>query len=80
MRVSHTIHMHHLCRQVPGEEVQIWGKLYWVNDTATTFQHNWHIHMTAVSGGGCWGGGGGEPGGPCEYMSRYDQHSSFLAW
>ena len=66
MRVSHTIHLHHLCRQVPGEEVQMWGKLYWVNDTATTFQHNWHIHTTAVSweqgvvrGEGCWGEGVG---------------------
>ena len=47
--------MHHLCRQVEGEEVEIWGKLYWVNDTATTMQHNWHIHETAVSRGCEWG-------------------------
>ena len=36
-------------RQVAGEEVQMWGKVYWTNDSPTTLNHNWHIHMLAVS-------------------------------
>ena len=35
-------------RQVQGEEVQMWGKFYWIDDTATTVDHNWHIHELAV--------------------------------
>ncbi len=36
-------------RQVEGEDVQIWGKLFWTNDSPTTLNHNWHIHSLAVS-------------------------------
>jgi hypothetical protein len=35
-------------RQVEGEDVQIWGKVYYTDDTPTTFDHNWHIHILAV--------------------------------
>ena len=35
-------------RQVQGEDVQIWGKVYWINDMPTTMDHNWHIHSVAV--------------------------------
>ena len=35
-------------RQVSGQEVQIWGRLFWVDDTnMTTSPHNWHIHESA---------------------------------
>lgn len=37
-------------RQVGSDSnTAIWGKMYWVDDTDTTMEHNWHIHMTAVS-------------------------------
>ena len=36
-------------RQVYGSgDVQVWGKLYYVNDSAATFNHNWHIHRDIV--------------------------------
>ena len=37
-------------REVPGSEagVQIYGKLYHTTDSATTEQHNWHVHENAV--------------------------------
>jgi len=56
--------VHLCCRQSRGhdEAVQIWGKLYWVNDSATSLNHNWHIHTTAVSREGGWAGGSGEVG------------------
>ncbi len=38
----------YLCRQVEGEDVQLWGRVYWVDDTVTTVEHNWHIHMNLV--------------------------------
>lgn len=61
--------------------MQIWGKLYWVNDTATTMQHNWHIHETAVSRGlGVyeWGVGVSVTG-ECEHLwLRCDYHSSLF--
>jgi Cu/Zn superoxide dismutase len=32
-------------KQVDGvRDVQVWGKLYYVDDSATTLDHNWHIH------------------------------------
>ena len=36
-------------KQVEGEDVQMWGKMFWVNDKPTTFSHGWHIHSLAVS-------------------------------
>ena len=39
------------CRQAPGDAVHMWGKLYWVNDSPSTMNHNWHIHERAVSWG-----------------------------
>lgn len=37
-------------RQIaPGGEVQIWGKVYWTDDTESTLNHNWHIHENAPS-------------------------------
>ena len=36
-------------RQVQGEEVQMWGKMFWVNGETNTEDHNWHIHRYAVS-------------------------------
>ena len=39
----------HSLRQVAGlPDVQIWGKLYYVNDSAATMDHNWHIHEDKV--------------------------------
>ena len=36
-------------RQVSGlPDVQIWGKLYYVNDHATSINHDWHIHNDRV--------------------------------
>ena len=29
-------------------DVQIWGKLYYVDDSAATVNHNWHIHRDLV--------------------------------
>ena len=31
------------------KDVQIWGKLYYVNDSAATIDHNWHIHDVQVN-------------------------------
>ena len=46
---THT-HTHtHSHRQVMGEEAQIWGRLFWINDTNGTIDHNWHIHELLVS-------------------------------
>lgn len=42
--VAGTIYM----KQVVGEDVQMWGKLFWTDDTNTTVEHNWHIHTLAV--------------------------------
>ena len=36
-------------RQVEGEDVVIFGKIYWVTDTDTTMGHNWHVHLNQVS-------------------------------
>jgi len=36
-------------RQVEGEDVQMWGKVYWVNNAGDSIDHNWHIHQRAVS-------------------------------
>lgn len=36
-------------RQMDGRHASIWGKVYWVNDTNVTFDHNWHVHEFAVS-------------------------------
>lgn len=36
-------------RQVDGEDVQMWGKIYWVIDSPPSFNHTWHIHILAVS-------------------------------
>ncbi len=36
-------------RQVSGEDVQIWGKLYYTDDSPDSDDHTWHIHTTAVS-------------------------------
>lgn len=39
-----------LYRQVDGvKDVQMWGKLYYVDDRAATMDHNWHVHQTLVS-------------------------------
>ena len=43
--VAGTIYM----RQVERENVEIFGKLYWVDDRPSTLQHNWHIHEEQVS-------------------------------
>jgi len=40
------------CRQAPGDAVHMWGKLYWVNDSPSSMNHNWHIHENPVSGEG----------------------------
>ena len=38
-----------LHRQVDGVEgVQIWGKLYYVDDSPATVNHNWHVHENQV--------------------------------
>ncbi len=36
-------------KQVEGEEVQMWGKMYWVNGMGDTVDHNWYIHLRSVS-------------------------------
>ena len=36
-------------KQVEGEEVQIWGRVFWVNGMGDTVDHNWHIHQRNVS-------------------------------
>jgi len=36
-------------KQVEGEDVQMWGKMFWVNGMGDTIDHNWHIHRFAVS-------------------------------
>ncbi len=37
-------------KQVEGEEVQMWGRMYWVNGgNVNTTDHNWHIHIRSVS-------------------------------
>ncbi len=36
-------------KQVEGEEVQMWGRMYWVNGMNDTMYHNWHIHENNVS-------------------------------
>ena len=36
-------------KQVEGEEVQLWGKVFWVNGAATSMDHNWHIHQNNAS-------------------------------
>lgn len=37
-------------RQVEGESVTVWGKLYWTKENATrTEGHNWHIHVNKVT-------------------------------
>ena len=36
-------------KQVQGEEVQMWGKMFWVNGMGDTADHNWHIHRFVVS-------------------------------
>ena len=36
-------------RQVEGEDVVIFGKIYWVTDTDMTMGHNWHVHLNQVS-------------------------------
>lgn len=40
------------CRQAPGDAVHMWGKLYWVDDSPASMNHNWHIHENPVSGEG----------------------------
>ncbi len=35
-------------KQVEGEEVQMWGRMYWVNGMGHTVDHNWHIHRLSV--------------------------------
>lgn len=42
--VGGTIYM----RQVMGEEAVIFGKLFWVTDSLTTEDHNWHVHLNQV--------------------------------
>ena len=38
-----------LHRQVAGlPDVQIWGKLYYVDNSAATQRHNWHVHRQQV--------------------------------
>ena len=38
-----------VCRQVDGlPGIQIWGKLYHVNDSEPSERHNWHIHRDRV--------------------------------
>ena len=36
-------------KQVEGEDVQMWGNMFWVNGMGETIDHNWHIHRFAVS-------------------------------
>ena len=36
-------------RQVEGEAVVIFGKVFWTNSGNTTMGHNWHVHENLVS-------------------------------
>jgi hypothetical protein len=44
--VGGTIYM----RQVEGEDAIIFGKIYWVDSSMATMNHNWHVHINQVRG------------------------------
>jgi Cu/Zn superoxide dismutase len=43
--VGGTIYM----RQVEGEDAIIFGKIYWVDSSMATMNHNWHVHINQPS-------------------------------